>query len=358
MRHRVMRRNESFRLQPPPEQQAVLSTIPSIGGLTTLGVVINPKLKQPLLVVTDGEYISIRSLMADTFLRRIGRGYTSESKEAASAATGYPRVHTPDGVKPEGMGYGTSLYSALCLGAHLDFHKLVDIRMSKHGNGICSDTRDRTEDADRWWSAAVSKGLAEEDTEEETLREENIDVTREVDAEGLQRIIGDDREVVYVNDVNVDFEKTETLTFEYMTHSSLTDHHLVCGEVIYQMAHSPRRMRALSRSQTGGGDEDLSLLWHAMLDDPEIIYDTFEEPLLALDVRGLHEDSVNFLSLLYLAAGLSDSAVDEMQQRWRQNLDPDEDVRQGQLFRANAAGMADVVYARRATRWDELESLP
>ena len=346
MRRRTMHRNTGFRLEPPRPQGRVIEAVANINGLTTLGIVVNPKLKQPLLAVTDGEYVSIRSLLEESFLVRIGRGYPSENREAASSSTGYPRVHTPDGVRPQGLGYGTSLYSALCLGAHLDFEDSVRIRMSKRGNGICSDSRDRSGEADQWWSAAVRRGLADEETDEDTRKEENVDVTSDVDTDDLQRLVGSDERVVsYVNTVSVDFEETESLTFEYVTYDSLTNYSLVCGEVTYKVERAP------------AGD-DVSMLWHAVLDEPDIIGSTYEDALLALDVRGLHEDAISLLSLLYLSEGLKDHDVDAMQERWRQDLDPDAEVRQGHLFRANAAGMADVLSARRATRWSELESLP
>ena len=236
MRRRTMHRNTGFRLEPPRPQGRVIEAVANINGLTTLGIVVNPKLKQPLLAVTDGEYVSIRSLLEESFLVRIGRGYPSENREAASSSTGYPRVHTPDGVRPQGLGYGTSLYSALCLGAHLDFEDSVRIRMSKRGNGICSDSRDRSGEADQWWSAAVRRGLADEETDEDTRKEENVDVTSDVDTDDLQRLVGSDERVVsYVNTVSVDFEETESLTFEYVTYDSLTNYSLVCGEVAYKV---------------------------------------------------------------------------------------------------------------------------
>lgn len=344
---RRMRRNETFRLE-PPRPQAKAPEAATISGLTTLGLVVNPRLKQPLLAVTDGEYVSIRSLLADSFLQRIGRGYPSEDREDASTVTGYPRVHTPDGVRPRGMGYGTSLYAALCLGAHLDIEDVIDIKTSKHGDGICSDTRNRSQDADQWWSAAVRRGLADETTTDHEEREENVDVTSDIDADDLQNLIGgDSRQVVYVNTVNVDFEEIETLTFEYVTYDQLTRYSLVCGEVVRKMPSAKLYV-----------GEDVSWLWHEMLDDPDIIGSTYDEALLALDVRGLHEDAISMLSLLYLANGLEDEAVDAMRERWRNDLDPDDDVAQGHLFRANAAGIADVIAAREASGWHDLEDLP
>lgn len=342
---RRMRRNESFRLTSPPAPRLPPQAA-TIAGLTTLGIVVNPKLKQPLLAVTDGEYVSIRSLLNDSFLERVGRGYPSENREAASMATGYPRVHTPDGVRPEGMGYGTSLYAALCLGAHLDVKDHIDIRMSKHGNGICSDTRDRSDLADEWWQAAVRRGLAEEETDEHEEKEENVDVTSQIDADDLQRLVGgESRRVVYVNDVNVDFEESETLTFEYLTFENLTQYDLVCSAFVVKAKAAPV-------------GHDLSRVWHEVLDDPDTIVDNWEAPILALDVRGLHEDAISLLSLLYMSAGMSDEQVDAMQERWRRNLDPDDEAIQGQLFRANASGVADVLAARSAVAWDDLEDLP
>ena len=101
---------------------------------------------------------------------------------------------------------------------------------------------------------------------------------------------------------------------------------------------------------------DLYVLWHEVLEDPTLIIATSDVALLALDVRGLSEDAVSLLSLVYIANGQSDATVDDLRNRWARNLDPDATSGQGRLFKAN--GMADVAEARRLSGWDALSELP
>lgn len=338
---RRLRRNETFRLEAPRQLPATERR--SIAGLTTLGLIINPKTKEPVLATTDGEYVSIRSLQQDILLKKLGTGYHSTSREPASQATGFPRVHTPDGVKVAGMGYGTALYSALCDGAHLEYeHPDVRISMSERGDGICSDTDDRSSDADRWWAAAHRQGLTQQQTEEESEREEDVDL--DLDADDLNRCASVDGEVVYVNKVNVDIEKTTEKIFDLYSYESLTEHHLVAAEVVHKLPG------------VVPDDADLSVLWRAALEDPDIIVSADPIALLALDVRGLSEDVISLLSLALLAAEEPERAVDDLRHRWERGLDPGASSGQGRLFRAN--GMADVLEARRLSGWDELSSLP
>lgn len=339
MKARRYRRNEEFRLQAP--RPGAASEIRSIEGRTTLGLIVNPKTKEPVLATTDGSYIGIRSLRQESLLKKLGTGYLSDNQEDASYATGFPRVHTPDGVTTGGMGYGTALYSAICDGAHLDFKKRVEISHWGRGDGICSDTKDRSGAADRWWAAALKIGLTEEHIEEEEEREEDVELDLEPSDLSCVRTEG---KIVYVNKVSVDLEKTTEKTFDTYSYESLVGHHLVAAEIVVE----------LPDVITSGSD--LYALWQAVLEDPDLIIDTNDVALLALDVRGLSEDAVSLLSLAYLANGQSDATVDDLQNRWSRNLDPGSTSGQGRLFKAN--GMADVVEARRISGWDDLSGLP
>lgn len=334
-------RPNQFRLEAP--SAAPERTVPTIAGRHTLGLIVNPKTKEPVLATTDGEFVAIRSLREATLLMKLGEGYHSNSQEPASSATGYPRVHTPRGVTIPKMGYGTALYSALCCGAHLEDIGLVEISMSKSGNGICSDTVDRSKDADRWWAAALKIGLTDEEVEEEEEKDENVDIN--VDADDLDRVAGlDEGKIVYVNQVNVDIEKTSEKTFDYYTYKSLEKHNLLVASVVVDMPG------------VYNDGADLSVLWRKVLEEPGCIDEALEAPLLALDVRGLDADAISLLSLLYMAAGLKDAEVDAMRERWERRLDPGATSPQGRLFRAN--GMADVAEAREFCGWEDLSDLP
>lgn len=338
---RRYRQNEEFRLQAPRPGPARESR--SIAGRTTLGLIINPKTKEPVLATTDGSYVGIRSLRQESLLRKLGTGYLSDNSEDASVATGYPRVHTPEGVTTSGMGYGTALYSAICDGAHLDRGRHIELShwSRASGDGICSDTKDRSGYADRWWSAALKLGLTEEHVEEEEERDENVDLDLEP---GDLSCVETEGKIVYVNKVNVDIEKTTEKTFDTFSYESLIEHHLVAAEIVVDLPG------------VINDDADLYVLWRTVLEDPDLIIDTHEVPLLALDVRGLSEDAVSLLSLAYLASGQSDGAVDDLRNRWSRNLDPDARSGQGRLFKVN--GMADVLEARRISGWDALSDLP
>jgi len=73
------------------------------------------------------------------------------------------RVHTAQGVQTVGGGYGTALYSALTLGAHLsDLLRWPDL--PRPSDGISSFACDldgmvegRSDEADRWWRRAVGE---------------------------------------------------------------------------------------------------------------------------------------------------------------------------------------------------------
>lgn len=341
------RRNSEFRLLPTrPTREPPAPD--SIGGRTVIGLIINPKLKVPVLAVTDGEYVGIRGLMADALFSKIGTGYPSDRREDASTFTDLPRVHTPDGVRPRNAGYGTSLYSALCLGAHLTYENYVEIGMKVHGDGVCSDTRDRSEEADAWWRAALERGLTSETTEEVEERKDNVDITSGVDVDALTRIAeleDADQRIVHINDVDVDLETVTERSYDVYEHESMISHSLVLASFVVETVAMPVA-------------EQLPYVWHEVLDNPALIEAAYPDALLATDVRGLDEQAINLLSLMYIKANLNDHAISAMRERWERNLDPDHVSGQASLFRANAAGMADVVHARQVVGWEALEALP
>lgn len=212
------KRNTAFALQAPAPLPAPESW--SIAGLTVIGLVANPKTHEPALVVTDGEYVSIRGLKASDPLQRLGRGYFGENRDEPSDITGLPRSHAPEGVLIKGKGWGTALYTGLALGAHQSYEDLIEIMMWKKGDGICSWTNNRSLDADKWWDAAVKIGLADQRVEEETEKEEEVDLN--LSPSDLDRFV-DEGEVVYVNSVSVDIEKTIEKTVELYTYKEAAD---------------------------------------------------------------------------------------------------------------------------------------
>jgi len=318
----------------------------NLSGLTILGMVANPKTLEPALVVTDGEYVSLRALFAEDVLFRIGRGYFEESETAPSQITDLPRSHTPDGVKIRGRGWGTSLYTGLALAAHQEYERVVDIKSSTRGDGICSETETRSREADVWWKKALSLGLADQvEGEPQEEIEEGVDV--EVDPADLSRVVDVEGTIRYVNTLNVDIERSVPgLTVEQLTYDSVEGRHLVCAALHLEV---PSKLT---------GEQALAWMWRGILAKPDLIDSSSSEALLALDVRNLHEAAVNLISLCMLKSGLSEAVVDELRLRYDRGLDPGEPSRQTRLFTPNQGGMADVLAARQAVGWDELAELP
>lgn len=137
-------------------------------GADIFGLVVNPRDGRLYLAV--GSIESGHVTVCDTAARRMGNGYLDkdpDSKYAASAeVTGFPRVHTPDGVTGKGSGLGTVLYTALCARAHLGAQDMLDLPKGmpgRGGDGISSETASRSAAADAWWDRARERfGLAQE----------------------------------------------------------------------------------------------------------------------------------------------------------------------------------------------------
>lgn len=335
-----LRRNAYELRAPAPREKESWS----LAGLTVLGIVANPKTHEPALVVTDGNYVSLRGLKAEDLLRRLGRGYYEEHSNEPARITGFPRGHTPDGVAIKGKGWGTALYTALTLGAHQAEEDLVEIDMYKSADGISSWTDDRSAEADRWWAAAVKMRLAESETEEETERDEDVDLN--LDPSDLDRFV-DEGEVVHVNSVSVDIEKTKEVTAELYRYSTASsERHLVSAVMNIEI---PKGLDA---------PQSLAFLWRAIQEDSDWVTEADPYSLLGLDVRGLDQQAIHLLSLCFEEAGLDEAARDELIIRYDRGLDPAMASGQQRLFTANQAGMSDVILAREAGGWQELAGLP
>jgi hypothetical protein len=316
----------------------------SLSGLTVIGLVANPKTHEPALVVTDGEYVSLRGLSGQSPLQRLGRGYYEEHRNEPSRVTDFPRSHTPDGVLIKGKGWGTSLYTALALGAHQTAEELVEIAMYKPGNGICSWTNDRSAEADRWWEAAVKLGLADQQIEEEEETEEDVDL--DLSPSDLDEFVSEG-EVVRVNTVNVDVEKKTEVTVEAYSYNEASDRRHLVG--VAMNVEIPKGLDAPG---------SLEVLWRAISEDSDLVTEADPYCLLALDVRGLTGSAILLLSLCFGEAGLDDAARDELHLRHERGLDPAMPSGQGRLFKANQLDMSDVILAREAGGWAKLAALP
>ena len=314
-----------------------------------LGIVVNPKLKVPVLVVADGADITITAMDAEGY-EDLGSGYYGMS-DAIAQMLGLPRSHTPHGVTIEGAGYGTCLYTALCLGAHQNFESHEGhpnrYRIQSYGpdgDGICSTTDDRSSDADEWWRRARRLGLAREVEEEQ--EDENVDVTSNFDSL-IEGESVDDGVVSRVNTISVDVSKQ--VSGDVYLWDSASSHKLVVADFTIPMASSA----------------EANALWERVK-DRKLVTEVSVELILALDLRGLDVSGINLLGLLAEQAGASEEALHDLRFRWENGLDPSAPVKQMQLaFKKNSSE------ARRARRvveeaeiyrlgagWAELESLP
>jgi hypothetical protein len=161
------------------------------------GLVVNPKDAKPLLVVDDASYVQIHRLTVGGQQYEgqgcyDGEGSCYDGYGAIARATGYPRVHTTDGVVHRGSGMGLCLYTGLCLVAHLRSEGVTRFRTGDvEGDGISSG-EPRREPAEKWWRAATASGLASSGTWETEGEEEfsDRDISDYFDEESVAEHLG------------------------------------------------------------------------------------------------------------------------------------------------------------------------
>lgn len=350
--------NQALRLTP---EDAPVSELNSIAGLQILGLTVNPRSREPLLIVCDGKYVGIRSLKEKTPLARHGLGYFDDEDYGLSAdaqkETGFPRSHTPNGAKPKGKGYGTALYSALTIAAYMEDENLASVDVNERGSGICSESQGRSTDADRWWDAAYDRNLTDRvqvggsDEEEEYER-----VYPDMDASDLGSYVhlDDDKVISHVHSVEATVDlmrEGENFDADVYSYSSLIAHHLCPGFFV------PAEYEVVLRNATP--EQQLSGLLEVIQEGEIEPLSGFKESLLALDVRGLHRAAVYMLAAFYQQAGFREAERAALYYRWENQLDPESPIRQQQLFASNGEGdLGQVAEARRIVGWSELSELP
>lgn len=309
-----------------------------------LGLLVNPKLARPVLGYWDGREVDILALDDDEWLS-IGTGYYGDTDDPATSATGYPRSHTPSGVTIKKQGYGTCLYTALCLGAHHNAEGTLRLfRYGPDGDGISSETDSRSTEADHWWSRAKDLGLAREVVEDQT--EESVDVTSEL-SDAVSESEVDGKRVAYVNTINVDLEAS--VTADVYPYESAEEHDLVLAEFAVEVPFvSVEALWTMVRDR-----EPTGLVVHA-------------DRILACDVRGLSVSAMNLLGILAERGGAAEDDLHALRFRWEHGLDPGAPVKQMRLpFKANsseARHAAEILKAtemlRADTGWRDLRTLP
>lgn len=155
-------------------------------------IVVNPKTGVPFFCVSDmnedREKPSHDYDIRDFNGAIQGTGYFETNKSSdyyvSAKQTGYPRIHTPQGVRQEGVGNGTCLYVAGSCAVEvlerreseelstLGWNLNTGVKYDDRKSGV-SSTQDRSEKASKWWRKAVKVGLADE-VDLQTARENSI----------------------------------------------------------------------------------------------------------------------------------------------------------------------------------------
>jgi hypothetical protein len=336
--------------------------------MIALGVVINPKLKVPVLVVAEGGHIHIRAFPTvgedgeEQDWEDMGEGYYGE--DSGSSITGLPRSHTPNrsrrrALRPNsvsviGQGYGTSLYTSLVLGAHQNYeareegesNRYVISKYGPTGDGISSMEGTRSKSAEDWWSAARRRYLVSSEEHEET--DDGVDVTSDY----AYRIEGQEYEGGEITNVNtIDVDVSKTAIVDVYTWASAIKHNLIIASFTVDVPSAMPSAEPLG-------------LWRALQQDG--IHEAYPRWILAIDVRGLTLDAINLLGVMGQSAGLSDQDLSNLRYRWERQIDPSMPVPQIVLpFKPNSAAAHEAMEAveqaaeiRQASGWSELEDLP
>lgn len=174
-----------------------------------------------------------------------GEGYFEQGSDdehgQSAQITGFPRVHTPSGVRSKGEGNGTCLYTALCLAAAMDDDgdlSFCDLEVS--GQGISSNSH-RSRSAGEWWEAAKERfGLAHEVTKELSVEfeDESVRVRRgefELIEQILEGSVGHNVSVTSAT-VTADGTHYEEASADAYPYAKAVEKHLV----VYRMQHRSR----------------------------------------------------------------------------------------------------------------------
>jgi hypothetical protein len=342
---------------------------------TIVGIVVNPKIKKPLLVGWDGGEIDVWSL--DRGGVRIGQGSYEDYNDEylkPSYVTGLPRVHTPSGVLVKGKGYGTSLYTGLCVGAHANHEGDLDVNRDYDGDGICSDRENRSASADKWWNMAVRLRLAQE------IEDEHIEEGVELDTYDLECTYRGDENVSIdyaTGDVSTSiqanayyWEAASEADLVVATFAGITmrGDSLIetiasgAGQIGLQTRRESYGDRRVLYSMTAGGYRNI---WKKLVEHDDAEY-VNRDALFALDMRGMEPQAVNVLSTIAVIDGAADEDIDQMRLRAERNLDPETPVKQLRLqFKENPsdegmvkAALADTKQLRSSLDWKRLSALP
>jgi hypothetical protein len=341
-----------------------------------VGIVVNPKIKKPVLVMWDGEdEIEIWSMERDG--QRLGLGSYEKYDETylqPSYITGMPRVHTPSGVAVKGKGYGTTLYTGLCVGAHQHHENELSLGVDYDGDGISSSSDTRSSSASKWWDMAVRLGLAAE------VEDEHVDEDVEFESGDLSCTHYDGEQVEvdwargsitrYISANVYEFDKAEDADLVVAVLEGIS----IPGSSLVEVVRSGEGQAELSTGREQYGDRRIRYyipsggyrnIWKKLAEHDDASY-VNRDALLALDVRNLEPQAVNLLSTIAMIDGVDDEDIDAMRMRAEQNLDPDTPIKQMRLqFKKNPSDVPELKAALQETKelrasldWKRLSALP
>jgi hypothetical protein len=380
---------------------------------------VNPKLLKPALAVLQHDsYVHILRMDLEGFPHEGAGNYQHGcAKDFSSAGYGWPcdvsgcvRVHTGHGVRTRGAAYGTALYTALVLGAHLEI-------MPGEYKADCISSGDiegrgRSPEAQKWWrcNSPPFRNYAEahehdgdighdssEEDDWEQYAENEVDlvsdlghrvigrfVELELDEDAdladldltdqLKRFVlgshvgGWEDEVTYVNTirVNVAAEEDESGEEHFKVTAALEvnvdlrgtrpieseyDSHGATGK--YNILRYSAALRSGLIIAAAAPDTELrevapTDLWKEILEDRIQIDEAYLEPILALDVRDLPVESIHLLGVIAQEAGATNEQLTQLRLRWELGLDPNVAVRQLQLLPNQARSKATAALAEAA----------
>lgn len=334
------------------------------------GITVNPKLKEPVVVVLDDDgdvqVFRMRPAPAEkhgrlTLVERTGNwgmppaGFTYEGygeitdDDELAEATQWLRVHTPGGVVTRNEGFGTTLYCGAATCAHLIHERdlTIDVGQYGAGSGVVSNPQDRSPAASSWWRNAVALDLAESLSLDDERENEDLDL----DASDLSACFDDeDREITHVNHLNAD--------------------------VVYRVPYNALEFESVWRSELCVAVTNLEVPYDKEVTEPtpairsafdDYVIDADADAILALDVSDVSELGIFMLVDILRNVEASKEDIRLMLLRWQHRLDPDEtDPRQQTLpFKANSSearamreAFARTELRRREMDWNKFASLP
>lgn len=317
--------------------------------------VLNPKKSTLLQCTTDTTYddptVEITPVDSDEDSPDpLGSGWFNNEPEYIQSEdlSGYPRVHiTQEGVRERGHGYGTAIYTALCVAAHMVFKKQLALNSRVVGDGISSMSEGggRSPDADVWWHNAVRTYKLAQRIRYETVEESEFGGTLPID------------NLEYLNEIIEDLTGHQ---FSKIKSASLTLSGTQEEPVAVEVEIYPFE-KAVEANLVPFTLPKSKVAWFYEYDDRQAdVYSL--DALEAIDLSGIHkliEDgeergilSAEWLLNLAKRAGMRPGGLECMERRLQYGYDPNDETRMNPPSRVAQKDLRRVSEIRNALGWD------